>query len=137
MDETTPPSVPRRGEIWQVDWSPGRGSEQSGRRPALIVQNDAGNRSTRFPNTIVVAVSTKGRDIPFHVRLEPSHKNGLSEVSYVKCEQVLTISKDRLQGWDGSYLGKPLPEDVYVCQVKLLGADGKWYNYNQAVTLVR
>ena len=98
MDETTPPSVPRRGEIWQVDWSPGRGSEQIGRRPALIVQNDAGNRSMRFPNTIVVAVSTKGRDIPFHVRLEPSPENGLSEVSYVKCEQVLTISKDRLQG---------------------------------------
>ncbi len=93
-----PRSAPRRGEIWEVDWSPGRGSEQTGRRPALIVQNDAGNRSERFPNTIVVAVSTKGRAIPFHVPLEPTPENGLSEVSFVKCEQLFTISKDRLRG---------------------------------------
>jgi len=34
---------PLRGEIWLVDWSPGRGSEQSGVRPALIIQNNVGN----------------------------------------------------------------------------------------------
>ena len=89
---------PRRGEIWEVDWSPGRGSEQTGRRPALIVQNDAGNRSERFPNTIVVAISTQGRQIPFHVPLEPTSDNGLRETSFVKCEQIFTLSKERLRG---------------------------------------
>ncbi len=89
---------PRRGEIWDVDWSPSRGSEQGGIRPALIVQNDRGNASERFPNTIVLAISTKGRDIPFHVRLAPGEDNGLDEVSWIKCEQVLTITKDRLRG---------------------------------------
>jgi mRNA interferase MazF len=92
------PARPSRGEIWDVDWSPARGSEQSGRRPALVVQNDFGNHSTTYPNTIVVAISTKGRDIPLHVRLEPSRENGLQAVSFVKCEQVLTISKTRLVG---------------------------------------
>jgi mRNA-degrading endonuclease toxin of MazEF toxin-antitoxin module len=31
------------------------------------------------------------------VPVEPSPVNGLSDLSYVKCEQIMTISKDRLQ----------------------------------------
>jgi len=88
---------PVRGEVWLVDLSPGRGSEQSGNRPAVIVQNDPANRNSRYPNTVVVAVSTKGRDVPTHVAVEPDPDNGLSRASYVKCEQVLTISKGRLK----------------------------------------
>lgn len=49
--------LPRRGEIWLVDWSPGRGSEQAGKRPALIAQNEHGNLSEGYPNTIVVTIS--------------------------------------------------------------------------------
>lgn len=86
----------RRGEIYWVDWSPGRGSEQDGRRPALVVQNDAGNGSASYPNTIVAAISTKGRDIPLHVRLPRRKGLGLRQTSFVKCEQILTVSKDRL-----------------------------------------
>src|SRR5579862_7740433 len=89
--------TPLRGQIYWVDWNPARGSEQAGRRPALVVQNDPFNRNTRYPNTIVVAVSTRGRDVPVHVMLEPTVENGLRERSYVKCEQVMTISKDRLE----------------------------------------
>lgn len=88
---------PQRGEIWWVNWSPGRGSEQSGRRPALVVQTDAANQNPRYPNTIVVAVSTKGRQVPFHVLIQPTPENGLTASSFIKCEQILTISKDRLE----------------------------------------
>jgi mRNA-degrading endonuclease toxin of MazEF toxin-antitoxin module len=31
---------PKRGEIWIVNWNPSRGSEQAGKRPALVIQND-------------------------------------------------------------------------------------------------
>lgn len=88
---------PRRGELWLVDWSPSRGSEQTGFRPALVIQTDAANANPRYPNTIVIALSTKGRDLPFHIALEPSPQNGLSQRSFCKCEQILTISKDRLE----------------------------------------
>lgn len=91
-------SLPRRGEIWWVDWNPGRGSEQVGQRPALVLQNDAGNQNSRYPNTVVLAMSTQGKPIPFHIRIDPSPQNGLREVTYVKCEQVLTIAKARLLG---------------------------------------
>jgi mRNA interferase MazF len=93
-----PSARPSRGEIWLVDWSPGRGSEQTGVRPALIVQNDHGNHSPGYPNTIVAAVSTSGRHIPFHVFILRSPANRLKADSYVKCEQVITISKSRLIG---------------------------------------
>ena len=91
---------PRRGEIWMVDWSPGRGSEQTGRRPALVVQLDAANLNPRYPNTILVAISTKGKPVPFHIRLDPSSSNGLSDISYAKCEQIMTCSKDRLETYE-------------------------------------
>lgn len=88
--------LPRRGEIWLVDFNPGRGSEQLGQRPALVLQNDSGNQNTRYPNTVVLAISTKGKPVPFHVEISADETNGLRELSYVKCEQILTVSKTRL-----------------------------------------
>lgn len=88
--------LPKRGEIWLLDWSPSRGSEQAGFRPALILQTDAANSNPNYPNTIVLAISTKGKPVPFHVSLKPNRRNGLTETSYVKCEQILTVSKERL-----------------------------------------
>jgi len=87
----------RRGEIYWLDWSPGRGSEQTGLRPALVIQSDAGNTNPRYPLTLVTTVSTKGRlASPTHVELQPSPANGLREVSYVKAEQIMTVAKERL-----------------------------------------
>ena len=86
----------RRGDIWIVCWSPSRGSEQAGQRPAVVVQTDAANSNPHYPNTIVLTISTKGKAVPFHVSVSPSGGNGLREVSFVKCEQLLTISKERL-----------------------------------------
>jgi mRNA interferase MazF len=87
---------PKRGEIWLLDWSPSRGSEQAGFRPALVVQTNSANGNPAYPNTIVLALSTKGKPVPFHVAVSPNPQNGLTEASFIKCEQVLTVSKDRL-----------------------------------------
>ncbi len=43
-------------------------------------------------------MSTYGKPIPFHIRIDPSPQNGLREVTYVKSEQILTIAKVRLVG---------------------------------------
>lgn len=87
---------PGRGEIWLLGWSPSRGSEQAGMRPALVIQTDAANSNPGYPNTIVLAVSTKGKPVLFHVPVAPTKLNGLTAPSFVKCEQVLTVAKDRL-----------------------------------------
>jgi mRNA interferase MazF len=96
-----PPTI-RRGQIWLVDWSPSRGSKQLGRRPAIVIQTDAANTNTRYPNTIVLTLSTKGLNVATHVLIEPDRSNGLKETSWAKCEQILTISKDRLTTLWGS-----------------------------------
>lgn len=92
----------RRGQIWLVDWSPGRGSEQLGKRPAVVIQTDAANSNPRYPNTIVLTLSTKGLPVATHVQVEPDPRNGLRQTSWIKCEQVLTISKDRLEACWGT-----------------------------------
>src|SRR6266566_3587965 len=98
-ETNTPPSsppTPRRGEIWDVNWSPGRGAEQQGTRPALIIQNDRGNASLSYPLTIVASMSRTERELPLHVRIAPSEENGLTDFTDVKCEQIMTIEKSRL-----------------------------------------
>ena len=90
------PQSPRRGEIWDVNWSPGRGAEQKGTRPALIIQNDRGNTSSSYHLTIVASMSRTEREIPLHVRISPTEENGLTDFTDVKCEQVMTIEKSRL-----------------------------------------
>lgn len=87
---------PRRGEIWDVNWSPGRGAEQQGTRPALIIQNDRGNSSITYPLTVVASMSRTERELSLHVRISPSEENGLTDYTDVKCEQIMTIEKSRL-----------------------------------------
>ena len=113
-------SDPRRGQIWLVDWSPGRGSEQLGKRPALVVQTDAANTNPRYPNTIVLTLSTKGLAVATHVALVPDARNGLREPTWVKCEQVLTISKQRLI----AHWGAISPADMHKVEKALKAALG-------------
>ena len=98
----------RRGEIYWVDFSPARGSEQSGLRPALVVQNDTGNRFS--PTTIVAAITTRvaDKEFPTEVRL-PDELFG--KPSVVLCGQLLTIAADRLSAapvarLDGEHLAR-------------------------------
>ena len=111
------PTILTRGEIWLIDWSPGRGSEQLGRRPALVIQNDQGNHARAYPNTIVAAISTKGKPFRFHVPIKKSRQNGLKEDSFVKCEQLQTVSKERLIGraWGKLNRDEMLAVDEAVC----------------------
>lgn len=88
----------RRGELYWLDWSPGRGSEQTGLRPALVVSTNAANTNPRYGLVIVVTVSTKGKSlIPTHVEIRPTTANGLAEISFAKTEQIMTTDKDRLK----------------------------------------
>ena len=87
-------AFPRRGEIWLVNWNPARGSEQAGRRPALVIQNDTGNE--KASTTIVAAISSSVRIYPMNVQINPP-EGGLDHPSIIKTSQILTISKDRLE----------------------------------------
>ena len=85
----------KRGEIYWVEFDPVKGSEQGGLRPALVVQNDLGNRYS--PTTIVAAVTSriKRAKLPTHVEL-PASLGNLAFDSVVLMEQLRTIDKARL-----------------------------------------
>ncbi|MBZ5495719.1 MAG: type II toxin-antitoxin system PemK/MazF family toxin [Acidobacteriia bacterium] len=83
-----------RGDIWMVDLNPGRGSEQTGMRPALIVQNDVGNQYAS--TTIVAAITTTIRKYPVTVVLD-RNEGGLKQPSMVNLAQILTLDKTRLK----------------------------------------
>jgi mRNA interferase MazF len=91
--------LPKRGEVWIVNWNPARGSEQAGRRPALIIQNDIGNE--KAPTTIVAAISSSVRHYPMNVEIRPP-EGGLTHASIVKAGQIMTLSKQRLERRLGS-----------------------------------
>ncbi len=85
---------PARGEVWLVNWNPARGSEQAGRRPALVIQNDIGNK--KASTTIIAAISSSVKIYPMNVKLDPP-EGGLKRSSIVKTGQILTVSKERLE----------------------------------------
>ena len=85
--------IPRRGEIWLVNFNPARGSEQKGIRPALVIQNDIGNEVS--PITIVAAISTSTKIYPINVEIKSS-ESGLNKDSVVKLNQIRNIDKKRL-----------------------------------------
>lgn len=82
----------RRGELWWVDLGWPIGHEASSQRPALILSDDRFNEHALVS---VVPLTRSQRDYPTRVELEPG-TSGLEEVSYVQCEQVRTISSERL-----------------------------------------
>ena len=83
----------RRGDAVVVELDPTKGSEQRGRRPCLVVQNDIGNENA--PTTIVVPFTTSFGDelYPFEVLLK-ADEGPLKEDSVALCSQVRTVSVD-------------------------------------------
>jgi mRNA interferase MazF len=92
-------TFPKRGEVWLLNFNPGRGSEQKGIRPALILQNDTGNEYAA--TTIVAAITTTIKLYPVTVLLK-ARGSGLKKDSTVNLAQILTVDKNRLKKKLGS-----------------------------------
>lgn len=82
----------KRGQIYMADLNPVIGSEQGGRRPVVIIQNNLGNR---FSPTVIVAAITGQvkRELPTHTKLTAV---GLPKESTALLEQIRTLDKSRL-----------------------------------------
>ncbi|HEY2155809.1 MAG TPA: type II toxin-antitoxin system PemK/MazF family toxin, partial [Isosphaeraceae bacterium] len=77
-----------------VDFNPTVGREQAGRRPALVVSDNALNSG---PRGLVVMIPVTGtpRGLPTHFPISPP-EGGLTKPSVIMTEQVRSASKDRL-----------------------------------------
>jgi mRNA interferase MazF len=88
---------PNRGDVWLADLGTGRGYEQSGQRPVLVVSDDAFNQGLAGLVMAVPLTSKvrKSKNIPAHIPVNPP-EGGLKTPSVILCDQLRTISKDRL-----------------------------------------
>lgn len=84
----------KRGEIYLVDFGKENvGVEQSGVRPAVIVQNNIGNKYS--PATLICPLTSQNKTpLPTHVQL--STADGVAVPSTVLCEQSRVIDKQRI-----------------------------------------
>ena len=85
----------RRGDLFWINLDLTRGSEQAGRRPVLVIQNDIGNQVA--PTTIIAPLTTKSfsKEYPTNVPL-PKGTAGLKSDSTVLLSQIRTVDKSRL-----------------------------------------
>ena len=99
----------KRGDLFWVNLNPTRGSEQAGRRPVLVIQNDIGNEFA--PTVIVAPITTRNftREYPTNVKIQKGIA-GLKSDSTILLSQIRTIDKSRLEKKIGhlpeSYLRK-------------------------------
>ena len=114
----------RRGDIYYADLNGlehARGSEQIGRRPVLIIQNDIANYYA--PTTIIAILTTKHkRHLPTHVMLR--NFTGLSRPSTVCLEQIKTIDKSRLTEYKGN-IGSDAMKEIDKAIAVSLGTNHK------------
>ncbi|MFL5540578.1 MAG: type II toxin-antitoxin system PemK/MazF family toxin [Longimicrobiaceae bacterium] len=83
----------RRGDVWWADLAEPRGSEPGFRRPLLIVQADAFNRS-RISTVLAVVLTSNLRRVgaPGNV-LVPAKATGLPKDSVANVSQVVTVDR--------------------------------------------
>lgn len=85
----------KRGEVYLVALDPVTGSETGKTRPAIVVQNDLANETSPTV-TVVPITSATERVFPFQVRI-PAGEGGLKRNSKALCEQIRTVSRQRLK----------------------------------------
>lgn len=82
----------KRGEVYYIDLSPTKGSEQGGLRPCVIVQNDIGNT---FSTTTIIAPITSAVKKPLPTHCGIGYHHGVKGL--VLCEQLRVVDKSRIK----------------------------------------
>ncbi|MEK6809618.1 MAG: type II toxin-antitoxin system PemK/MazF family toxin [Nanoarchaeota archaeon] len=85
----------KRGEIWLVNLDPTVGHEIQKQRPAVIIQNDLGNKYS--PITIVAPITSQGTDKIYPIEILLTDENsGLKKESKALFNQIRAVDKKRL-----------------------------------------
>jgi len=104
--------VIRNGSIYWVNFSPGKGSEPLGKRPGLVIQNDALNDS-KINTVIMLAITStmKFGQLPGNVTLQKGEAN-LPKACVINATQLKSVDKQSIQEIIGT-LSKDRMSEVY------------------------
>jgi len=108
---------PSRGDIWLANLNPTIGREQSGLRPCLVVSVDQFNHGPA-ELVIVVPLTSRDKSIPLHVRVA-GNDTGLNAVSFIKTEDVRSVSRKRLVKKTGTVSGRIMDEVIDCIKILL------------------
>jgi mRNA-degrading endonuclease toxin of MazEF toxin-antitoxin module len=89
------------------------GSEQKGKRPAVVVSNDTGNAYAPIIEVVFLTTNTK-RWLPTHVEIKSS-----SARSKALCEQVTTVDKKRVSDYVGKVTKREMEEIEKAIKISL------------------
>ena len=102
----------KRGDVYWANLIPRSGSEQTGRRPVVVLSHDGFNQTPGWRSIIVVPISTsssQGKRGPTVIEIS-SGTAGLPKTSFAVCHQVTTLDRAKLTKRLGSLPTEPLSE---------------------------
>ena len=84
-----------RGDIFEAEFNPTIGHEQSGKRPALIMSVDEYNAAGS--NTVIaIPMTSKDKGIRTHIFVSAKEHKISNLDSFIICDQIRSISQKRL-----------------------------------------
>ena len=82
-------------DLWLVDFGDPYPGEPAAHRPALVI-GPPETFGPGFPFVIVVPLTTTQRGLSLHIEVETSAETGLDATSYIQCELIRSINRNRL-----------------------------------------
>ena len=83
-----------QGNIWLINLDPTVGREVRGTRPSLIISVQEFNEGPT-DLLIVLSITSIKKHTPFHIEINPP-EGGVRKKSFIKCEDIRSIFKNRL-----------------------------------------
>jgi mRNA interferase MazF len=105
--------VPERGDVVWLDFSPVRGHEQSGRRPALIVSSEKYNAKSGL--ALVCPITSQVKGYPFEVGFKTSAVQGV-----ILADQIRAIDWKLRRAEKIGAVSETVVTDVQECIKKII-----------------
>ena len=120
-----------RGDVYQVDLGQQCGSVESGIRPAVILQNNKGNRFSATLIVVPLTTEIKKINMPVHVLLGKT--DGLPQQMMALCEQITTVDKSQVLNCFGQLSSRSMAriEDAIDVSLALRSRTRKTERHNE------
>lgn len=82
-------------DLWLTDFGEPYPGEPARRRPALVI-GPPDTFGPLFPFVIVLPLTRTHRGLSLHVEVEAREETGLDETSYIQCELLRSVNRNRL-----------------------------------------
>lgn len=92
---TTEVTLPKRGEVWLVNFDPTIGAEIKKSRPAVVMSSNA---IGKLPIKLIAPITDWKPYFEsnlWHIRIDPEDSNGLSKVSAIDALQLRGVDTQR------------------------------------------